>query len=139
MKSEERKFVRAVVRRVHPDLFAAHPQERLHNSESLKARLPHLKPRHYSPPPHAEAEPAGWQQRGRAPTHSSHRQLCWQPVAVMWACPGRTRLHIKLPNTSILYIGSTRCKGSHTPRPPVRQAAFGLSTARQWSVQPVMR
>ena len=38
MEIDERKFVRAVVRRVHPDLFTAYPQERLRNSESLKAR-----------------------------------------------------------------------------------------------------
>ena len=36
MRTEERKHVRAVVRRVHPDLFAAHPRERAVNSESLK-------------------------------------------------------------------------------------------------------
>lgn len=38
MRTEERKHVRAVVRRVHPDLFAAHPHERGVNSESLKVR-----------------------------------------------------------------------------------------------------
>ncbi len=37
MRTEERRHVRAIVRRVHPDLFAAHPQERAVNSESLKA------------------------------------------------------------------------------------------------------
>ena len=30
--------MRAVVRRVHPDLFAAHPFERAKNTESLKVR-----------------------------------------------------------------------------------------------------
>ena len=34
--------MRAVVRRVHPDLFAAHPRERAVNSESLKARCRRL-------------------------------------------------------------------------------------------------
>ena len=38
MRTEERRHVRAIVRRVHPDLFAAHPRERAVNSESLKAR-----------------------------------------------------------------------------------------------------
>ena len=32
-------MIRAVVRRVHPDLFAAHPYERTKNTESLKVRL----------------------------------------------------------------------------------------------------
>ena len=32
----ERKYVRAIVRQVHPDLFAAYPYERAKNSESLK-------------------------------------------------------------------------------------------------------
>lgn len=31
-------MIRAVVRRVHPDLFAAHPYERAKNTESLKVR-----------------------------------------------------------------------------------------------------
>lgn len=30
--------MRAVVRRVHPDIFAAHPYERAKNTESLKVR-----------------------------------------------------------------------------------------------------
>ena len=34
----ERRFVRAIVRQVHPDLFAAHPYERSKNSEALKVR-----------------------------------------------------------------------------------------------------
>ena len=41
MRTEERRHVRAIVRRVHPDLFAAHPQERAINSESLKVRSQH--------------------------------------------------------------------------------------------------
>ncbi|KAK9817188.1 hypothetical protein WJX72_010816 [[Myrmecia] bisecta] len=36
MNADEKKFIKAVVRRVHPDLFAAHPFERNRNSESLK-------------------------------------------------------------------------------------------------------
>ena len=36
MNSEEKKHIRAIVRRVHPDLFAAQPFERARNSESLK-------------------------------------------------------------------------------------------------------
>ena len=32
--------MRSIVRRVHPDLFAAHPQERAQNSESLKVWAP---------------------------------------------------------------------------------------------------
>ena len=32
--------MRSIVRRVHPDLFAAHPQERAQNSESLKVCAP---------------------------------------------------------------------------------------------------
>lgn len=37
MDTDARRLMRAVVRRVHPDLFAAHPCERQRNSESLKA------------------------------------------------------------------------------------------------------
>jgi hypothetical protein len=37
MDTDARRLMRAVVRRVHPDLFAAHPYERQRNSESLKA------------------------------------------------------------------------------------------------------
>lgn len=38
MQAEDKRLMRAVVRRVHPDLFAAHPYERAKNTESLKAR-----------------------------------------------------------------------------------------------------
>ncbi len=34
--SSERKFVRQIVRQVHPDLFSAYPYERAKNSEALK-------------------------------------------------------------------------------------------------------
>lgn len=37
MKLDDKKLIRAIVRRVHPDLFSAHPYERAQNSESLKA------------------------------------------------------------------------------------------------------
>lgn len=37
MDSDTKKLIRAVVRRVHPDLFTAHPYERQRNSDSLKA------------------------------------------------------------------------------------------------------
>lgn len=37
MDSDTKKLIRAVVRRVHPDLFTAHPFERQRNSDSLKA------------------------------------------------------------------------------------------------------
>lgn len=36
MELPDRRHVRAIVRRVHPDLFSAHPRERSQNSESLK-------------------------------------------------------------------------------------------------------
>eukprot|EP01025_Chloroclados_australasicus_P055430 TRINITY_DN670_c0_g1_i1.p1 TRINITY_DN670_c0_g1~~TRINITY_DN670_c0_g1_i1.p1 ORF type:complete len:580 (-),score=66.70 TRINITY_DN670_c0_g1_i1:565-2304(-) len=36
MDSQDRQFMRAIVRRVHPDLFVQHPFERQRNSESLK-------------------------------------------------------------------------------------------------------
>eukprot|EP01024_Parvocaulis_polyphysoides_P030148 TRINITY_DN27393_c0_g1_i1.p1 TRINITY_DN27393_c0_g1~~TRINITY_DN27393_c0_g1_i1.p1 ORF type:complete len:447 (-),score=52.08 TRINITY_DN27393_c0_g1_i1:11-1288(-) len=36
MDSQDRQYIRAIVRRVHPDLFVAHPYERQRNSESLK-------------------------------------------------------------------------------------------------------
>lgn len=36
MDSDTKKLIRAVVRRVHPDLFTAHPFERQRNSDSLK-------------------------------------------------------------------------------------------------------
>lgn len=36
MNADERKLIRAVIRRVHPDLFSAHPYERQKNSEALK-------------------------------------------------------------------------------------------------------
>ncbi|KAK9846014.1 hypothetical protein WJX81_008468 [Elliptochloris bilobata] len=36
MQAEDKRMMRAVVRRVHPDLFAAHPYERAKNTESLK-------------------------------------------------------------------------------------------------------
>ena len=39
MQAEDRRMIRAVVRRVHPDLFAAHPYERAKNTESLKVRF----------------------------------------------------------------------------------------------------
>ncbi|BDA42157.1 hypothetical protein COCOBI_03-0420 [Coccomyxa sp. Obi] len=35
MKLDDKKLIRAIVRRVHPDLFSAHPYERAQNSESL--------------------------------------------------------------------------------------------------------
>lgn len=38
MQAEDKRTMRAVVRRVHPDLFAAHPYERAKNTESLKVR-----------------------------------------------------------------------------------------------------
>lgn len=38
MQAEDKRMMRAVVRRVHPDLFAAHPYERAKNTESLKVR-----------------------------------------------------------------------------------------------------
>jgi Domain of unknown function (DUF4460) len=41
---EEKRLIRAVMRRVHPDLFAAHPFERARNSESLKVKPPTLAP-----------------------------------------------------------------------------------------------
>ena len=39
MVLDPKKAFRAVVRRVHPDLFAAYPFERAQNSESLKVQL----------------------------------------------------------------------------------------------------
>lgn len=36
MDSDTKKLIRAVVRRVHPDLFTAHQFERQRNSDSLK-------------------------------------------------------------------------------------------------------
>ncbi len=39
MKLDDKKLIRAIVRRVHPDLFSAHPYERAQNSESLMAML----------------------------------------------------------------------------------------------------
>jgi hypothetical protein len=36
MELPDRRHVRTIVRRVHPDLFSAHPRERSQNSESLK-------------------------------------------------------------------------------------------------------
>lgn len=36
MDSDTKKLIRAVVRRVHPDLFTASPFERQRNSDSLK-------------------------------------------------------------------------------------------------------
>lgn len=41
MKLDDKKLIRAIVRRVHPDLFSAHPYERAQNSESLMAMLYH--------------------------------------------------------------------------------------------------
>lgn len=38
MDSDTKKLIRAVVRRVHPDLFTAHPFERQRNSDSLKVQ-----------------------------------------------------------------------------------------------------
>ncbi len=35
----ERRYIRSVIRQVHPDLFSAYPYERAKNSESLKVRL----------------------------------------------------------------------------------------------------
>lgn len=37
MDSRQRKLVRAVIKRVHPDLFPDYPLEQLANSEALKA------------------------------------------------------------------------------------------------------
>lgn len=36
MHPDQRKYIRSIVRRVHPDLFTAHPFERSKNAESLK-------------------------------------------------------------------------------------------------------
>lgn len=36
----ERKYVRQIVRQVHPDLFSAYPYERAKNSEALKVGTP---------------------------------------------------------------------------------------------------
>ena len=38
MSMDNKKHLRAIVRRVHPDLFTAYPAERQRNSESLKVR-----------------------------------------------------------------------------------------------------
>ena len=38
MKLDDKKSIRAIVRRVHPDLFSASPFERTQNSESLQVR-----------------------------------------------------------------------------------------------------
>lgn len=32
----EKKYIRSVVRQVHPDLFGAHPYERARNTEALQ-------------------------------------------------------------------------------------------------------
>lgn len=40
MEQDHKKYIRSIVRRVHPDLFGAHPYERNRNAESLKVRLP---------------------------------------------------------------------------------------------------
>lgn len=40
MDSDTKKLIRAVVRRVHPDLFTAHQFERQRNSDSLKVGSP---------------------------------------------------------------------------------------------------
>lgn len=37
MNADEKKFMKAIVRKVHPDLFASHQYERQKNSESLKS------------------------------------------------------------------------------------------------------
>jgi hypothetical protein len=42
MDSDTRKLIRAVVRRVHPDLFTANPFERQRNSDSLKVSAQQL-------------------------------------------------------------------------------------------------
>lgn len=39
MARDQKLLMRAVVRRVHPDLFTAHPRERLQNSEGLKVSI----------------------------------------------------------------------------------------------------
>ena len=36
MNAQEKKFIRSIIRQVHPDLFVLHPVERQKNSESLK-------------------------------------------------------------------------------------------------------
>lgn len=38
MEQDHKKYIRSIVRRVHPDLFGAHPYERNRNAESLKVR-----------------------------------------------------------------------------------------------------
>ena len=40
MNVDEKKLIRAIVRRVHPDLFVAHPLEGAQNSEALKVSPP---------------------------------------------------------------------------------------------------
>ena len=40
MDPADKKFIRAIIRRVHPDLFGDSPFERQSNSESLMARAP---------------------------------------------------------------------------------------------------
>lgn len=39
MDARQRKLVRAVIKRVHPDLFSDYPLEQLANSEALKASI----------------------------------------------------------------------------------------------------
>ena len=41
MKLDDKKLIRAIVRRVHPDLFSAHPYERAQNSQTLMSMLYH--------------------------------------------------------------------------------------------------
>lgn len=40
VEARDKALIRAVVRRVHPDLFASDPYECATNSESLKVRRP---------------------------------------------------------------------------------------------------
>lgn len=39
MDADQRKYVRSIVRQVHPDLFGAFPYERNRNAESLKVSV----------------------------------------------------------------------------------------------------
>lgn len=43
MDARQRRLIRAVVKRVHPDLFTNYPLEQLANSEGLKASKPNFK------------------------------------------------------------------------------------------------
>jgi hypothetical protein len=117
MKSEERKFVRAVVRRVHPDLFAAHPQERLRNSESLKARLRILSPRRYSSRRMLRRSHCWLAATGPCTHPQRALSVCCQPVAPHVRPPGLHQtpvghMNLQVLQPSTLVHAYTQSKGA---------------------------